>query len=347
MAESLYHPEKREDLIMTDILKSPVVTGVGGVIVGLLVGALLSLSTIDSKIGASIGSAMDDVTEAVAGDEAALSEVTERLAALEASVSENSGEVTALQETVSGYSSEFATLADRIPSDLGDGISNLETRIDTVAADLGRRMSETASEQTAALRGALRTQPTPAAAPEPAPADEAVSEAGAAMPPELRMADGTRGIGETFVLAEGAVRAFVRRIDADGGTALLSINGAATPLAVGEAVPVSHGSGASRLGLHSVSQDGVRIGSDCDVPTGDGALGTAYGPGELAMLGDGQLRVFVSGIFGDEARLAINGLETLRVRVGEARDVAVGEAKCLVNVNGIRGNSVLLSGGCS
>ena len=43
---------------MSEILKNPVVTGVGGGIAGLLVGSLLSLSTIESKVGSSMGRAM-------------------------------------------------------------------------------------------------------------------------------------------------------------------------------------------------------------------------------------------------------------------------------------------------
>ena len=101
-----------------------------------------------------------------------------------------------------------------------------------------------------------------------------------------------------------------------------------------------HEAGACRLALGEVGADGVRISSDCDMPAGEG---TAYGPGEMASLGDGQLRVFVSGILGDAARLAINGLETQSLRVGESHSVE----NCTVSVTGIRGNRVLLDGGCS
>ncbi|MGM0661836.1 MAG: hypothetical protein ACQEUH_11755 [Pseudomonadota bacterium] len=332
---------------MSDVLKNPVVTGVGGVIGGLLVGSLLSLSTIDSKIGASIEDTMEDMAEALAGDEDARSDMTARLAALEEAVSETGSEVATVGEAVSGNAGEVASVGAQIRGDLDERISAIETRIDDMSADLGNEMSQAMSEQTENLRAALQTRPAAAAQPDPEEAAAPVSEAPEALSSELRMTGETRGVGETFVLADGAVRAFVQRFDAEGGTALLSVNRAATPLAVGESVVVPHGGGACRVGLAGVTGDGVRIGSDCDVPAGDAALGAAYLPGELAMLGDGQLRVFVSGIFGDEARLAINGLETLRMRVGEAREVAVGEAGCVVHVNGIRGNSVMLTGDCA
>lgn len=302
---------------MSEILKNPVVTGVGGGIAGLLVGSLLSLSTIESKVGSGLGRAMEDLSEVVEGDDAALSEVSERLAALEESVSGNAGAVA---------------------SDLGERIAALEARIDTVAEDIGSQISETAEAQAEAVRGALKAQPD--AAPEPEAEAAAVSAPQAETPEGLAMVAGARGVGETFVLAGGAVRAFVQRVDAEAGTALLSVNGAAAQLSPGEAITVRHDAGACRLALSEVGADGVRISSDCDMPAGEGA---AYGPGEMASLGDGQLRVFVSGILGDTARLAINGLDTQSLRVGESHSVE----NCTVSVTGIRGNRVLLDGGCS
>lgn len=313
---------------MSEILKNPVVTGVGGGIAGLLVGALLSLSTIESKVGSSMGRAMEDLSAVVQGDDAALSEVTERLAALE--------------ESVSGSADAVSGLGEQVAGDLGQRIAALEARIDTVAEDIGSQISRTAEAQAEAVRGALEAQPA-AAAPQPEAQAEQESAPQTAMPEGLAMMAGARGVGETFVLAGGAVRAFVQRVDAQGGTALLSVNGAATQLSPGETVTVRHEAGACRLALGELGAQGVRISSDCDMPAGDGALGAAYGPGEMARLGDGKLRVFVSGILGDAARLAINGLETQRLRVGETHAVE----NCMVSVTGIRGNSVLLSGGCS
>ncbi|MEI4232136.1 hypothetical protein [Roseovarius sp. D22-M7] len=340
---------------MAEILKNPVVTGVGGAVAGLAVGALLSLSTIDAKIGASIDEAMDGIAALVAGEEAAMDGVTARLEALEEAVEVSSGAVAALDETVSDQAGAVATLAERMPGDLGADlgarISALEARIDTAAADLGSTIADTATAQTETLRAALQAQPAPAPAPETettsAETDGAEDASRVALPEGLRMEGEARGVGETFVLADGSVRAFVQRADAQAGRAQLSVNRVSSDLAVGETVVVSHAGGACRVGVAAVTGAGVRIGSDCNTPAEGAALGDAYAPGNLAMLADGQLRVFVSGIFGDEARLAINGLETRRVRVGDTQSVTMGEASCSVTVNGIRGNSVLLTGGCA
>lgn len=338
---------------MSYFLKNPVVTGVGGVIAGLAVGTLLSLATIDSKIGASIGSAMDDMADAMDGDGNALEEMTERLAAIEKKVSENGSEVAAVGETLSDNSGAVETVGAQIRDDLGDRISALEIWLDEAAADLAARMSETTAEQTEILRTALKAEPASAdvaaAAGDPENESESEIENGSrgALPEGLRMAGETRGIGETFVLADGAVRAFVQQADAQEGRARLSINRVSSDLAVGEGVVVPHSDGACRLGVAAVTGDGVAIGSDCDVPADDGTLGEAYTAGNLAMLADGKLRVFVSGIFGDEVRLALNGLETRRVRVGEPHDIEVEDTTCSVTVTGVRGNSVLLAGICS
>jgi hypothetical protein len=68
---------------MSDILKNPVAVGVGGGVVGLLLGSLLSLSAIDSKVRTGVERAMGPVTEAAQGDKDVLAGLSDRLAALE------------------------------------------------------------------------------------------------------------------------------------------------------------------------------------------------------------------------------------------------------------------------
>lgn len=291
---------------------------------------------------------MEGMAEAMEGDDTALSDMTERLGALEGMVSGASDEIAALGQMLSDNFGQVMTVCEQLRSDLDRRISSLEERIGEVAADLGSRMSETATEQTEALRAALQSQPAPAQSPtaeNEAPSDPEQAPR-AALPEGLHMAGEARGVGETFVLAGGAVRAFVQRADAGSGRAQLSVNRVATDLAVGETMVVPHATGACRLVVAAVTGDGVAIGSDCDVPAGDGTLGAAFVPGNVAMLADGKLRVFVSGIFGDEVRLAMNGLETQRVRVGEAHEVDVDDARCSVSVTGVRDNSVMLAGTC-
>jgi hypothetical protein len=314
---------------MSDILKNPVATGVGGGVVGLLLGVLLSLSAIDSKVRSGVERAIGPVAETMKGDDDALAGLSDRLAALESAVAERTGAAVAASEQAAGV--------------IGERLSALEERIEGVAGDLGARISETVTEQTAALRGALAERPAPAPAPAPETPPPAVPSAAISGLSEVGPA---RRVGETFVLAGGTVRAFVQRIDADSGAARLSINGESTDLSVGETAVVSHAGGACRVGLAGLGADGLRLVSDCD-GGGTAGCGSAHAAGETAILAEGALRVFVSGAVGDKARLAINGLTTELVGVGESRSVAVDGRTCTLRVTGIRGASVLLDASCS
>ncbi len=74
--------------------------------------------------------------------------------------------------------------------------------------------------------------------------------------------------------------------------------------------------------------------------------GSAAGPGEVLMLADGALRVFVSGVVDGKARLAVNGLSTQVVAVGDGVTTDVDGKSCTVSVTGIRDNRVGLTGDC-
>jgi hypothetical protein len=58
------------------------------------------------------------------------------------------------------------------------------------------------------------------------------------------------------------------------------------------------------------------------------------------------LRVFVSGVIGGDARLAMNGTDTQMVEVGESVEVASGDQNCTVTVTGVDGDMVGLQGSC-
>ena len=102
-------------------------------------------------------------------------------------------------------------------------------------------------------------------------------------------------------------------------------------------------SGACHIGVASVSADGVGVSSDCDTPLS----GPSYRAGQTAVLADGALRVFVSGVLNGEARLAVNGYTQKTVPPSGAHKLAIGEQSCNVTVTGIREGAVSLTGDCS
>ncbi len=73
-----------------------------------------------------------------------------------------------------------------------------------------------------------------------------------------------------------------------------------------------------------------------------------FRPGQTVRLADGALRVFVSGLASDgsAARIAVNGVATQSVGVGESVDVTVDDRDCTVTVTGVGDGMVGLEGSC-
>ncbi|WP_187429625.1 hypothetical protein ROLI_024630 [Roseobacter fucihabitans] len=288
----------------------------GGLVVGVLLAVAISESRANSKISAALERAQG--ASAVTLSEATQS-LNERIGTLEAGLAESTASAAASMEE------QLAALQQ-----------DVSTRFDAV--------SEAASAQAEAFQAAL-SGPTPAA-----------SDQTPAVPGDATIGMQTSGVlsvGETAIFAQGAVRAFVSGLDRDGGAARLSVNGVSKAVSLGETVAVS-GSDCS-IGITSLDSEGVIVGSDCGMAQ---AAATAplppapedgYGPGTMAMLADGALRVFVSGLAGDgsSARIAINGIETQTVAAGGSVEAMAGDQNCTVTVTGVGNGMVGLEGGCS
>ena len=81
-------------------------------------------------------------------------------------------------------------------------------------------------------------------------------------------------------------------------------------------------------------------------PAASAAPVEGFGPGETAVLSDGALRVFVSGVGDGSARLAVNGVQTVTVAVGEGVEATAGDKACTVTVEGIDRGRVALGYVC-
>jgi len=138
------------------------------------------------------------------------------------------------------------------------------------------------------------------------------------------------GAGQTAILADGAVRAFVSRVT--DTAAHVAINGLST---------VSIGEGRARMvvlddttclvSVDSVGERKAALSALCgdDMPEPSGVT-----VGSTAVLGDGAARVFVSsvGALGDTARVAINGLTAQTVEPGTMVEI---DRSCSVEIEGI------------
>ncbi|MBB5222081.1 hypothetical protein HNP73_002017 [Amaricoccus macauensis] len=293
-------------------------------LVGLLVG----------YIAGSGGPSLKEIDQAVSARlDAASKAEAERAAALDARVAELGTRVDAVSADVKSGADAVQGLGDR----LGGNLADLGTR-------LGDTVNAAGASSVAALQGGLeRLQQRLAAAPAANPAAD-VPQAGAAAPEghATGLPAGTAA-GETLALADAA-RVFVSRVDDAAGEALVYIDGEPMTLKVGETAPFQAGGEECQLTLAAVDRGHASLTGGCgsDLPKVEGTS-----PGAVAVLADGAVRVFVSAVDQQSARIAINGIATQEVAVGETVDVASGEKACRVTVTGVDRGHVTLDAACS
>ncbi|MGC9419753.1 MAG: hypothetical protein ACP5EN_12355, partial [Rhodovulum sp.] len=168
---------------------------------------------------------------------------------------------------------------------------------------------------------------------------------------------GGTGVGETAILADGAIRAFVSRVDEAGQTARLSINGALSEVAAGDTVAVAADGQDCSVTADAIGGGTVSLSATCSAagtepaPQDAGsqsaaaasAEGTMVAVGETALFGGGEVRVFVSRVAADAAVIAVNGLATTTLAVGGS--TPVGDT-CNVALAGTEGNAAALGYAC-
>ena len=149
-------------------------------------------------------------------------------------------------------------------------------------------------------------------------------------------------VGETASFGSGTLRVFLSAFDEAAGRARVAINGAQTR-ALELAVPVAVGDCA--VMLTGFAEGGARVAGECAAaaPQGSGE-GTAIKVGGTGALADGKLRVFLSGTDagGGTARVAVNGTETIELRMSEP----VQAGGCDVTLTGIGGGGATIDAGC-
>ncbi|MFZ5964544.1 hypothetical protein ACOXXX_16480 [Thalassococcus sp. BH17M4-6] len=283
-----------------------------------------------------------------------------------------SDKVTASTDAVSGMASgveeQFAALGDRL-SGLEDqmgaatdtsAMDDLRARLDTLASDLQSGMAEqtdAVASRIAALGDQIGAATSNAAADSGESASTATETPDETETTDTAQADGDAAlsVGQTVMLAEG-LRVFVSRITEDGARAV--VNGDVVMLETGGSTTVND----CEVTLDSVADRKAQFSANCDAASSGGGAessgetaaddgaddsadeGTRMG--EIALLGDGAARVFLSGIAADGStvRVAVNSLSVQRVAAGEA--IPVGEDGCSVTVDEIQASSVKFSYGC-
>ena len=351
---------------------APFLFGAGGIILGFIGGIAIGSATSGSRINEAVADALapgqQAAQQAASTQQEALAALSERIGALEARLAES-------------------TDSDDLAARLGE-------RMEAMKAEMASRMeamSDSAKTQADTLRSALSELS--------GGMQEAAQMAAAAVAAKAGGGSGGEAaggmtvteplaVGQTAIFADGAVRAFVARLDGQGGAVRLVVNGTTAELGSGGTARVPQGEGSCSVSVLGRIDGKVTLGSDCGSASeaeGDdaGAEGDAAGtgaetsgagagaeaagaagggeagsetaapengtrPGAVAVLADGKLRVFVSGVASDgsSARIAVNGVRTQTVEPGASVEVKAGDAACTLTVTGIGGGMVGLEASC-
>jgi hypothetical protein len=296
---------------------------------GLLIGAALAFA-----VGSSGRAALEaqlrqagDVASTVAGLETTLGALDARLARVE-------GALAALEPA---SAAALEGLAGRIDG-LGDELQG-------AVAGLGASVGERLSADIETLRAGLAQTAEPVAAAAPAAAGS-----GAPAPAAGPGAGEAVGIGATTSLAGGALRVFLSAADPAAGAARVAVNGLeTTALALDAPVDVD----GCRLTLTGFAPGGATLDAACDgggTAAAPAAAAAGPGPGQelrigaAAALGDGAVRVFLSGAdpAAGTARAAINGVAVTSLALGQP----VEAGPCAVTLTGFTPGGATVEAAC-
>jgi hypothetical protein len=312
-------------------LDKTVLAGAGGV----LAGALLTYA-----FGASTRADLSAQIERQAGQIAGFEAISEQVGVLD-------GKLDTFAASIA-ESTDPAVLE----AALTERIEGLGARIEGVGPQVGERLSG----DLAALRdriAALAERPAGAETEAPtAPATEtAAAEALPAPNPDGATGEGERiGIGQTAALADGGLRVFLSRINEADQSARIAINGQTTGIVVlGNALTAGECSvtltgieGREAIFDAACGEEAAAAATEAD--SGGAGDPDAIGIGQTVALGDGAVRVFLSGILpdGGGARVAINGQAIETLATGDS--TAAGD--CTVTLSGIDGRRASFAAEC-
>lgn len=318
--------------------------GVGAFIAGAILGLVVAP---DGTSVEDIEAALSDRFAAV---EAAASESgTASGAAVEQMIADMGARLTAIEDAIGADGSAQAEMMETLRGEIADQMSALSTQGDALAAEFAN-LGETLSEQDRAVMA-----PEPSDAAEEAASEAETAEAATETGTEAGASDNIDGDGGAFVgigagetqsFGDGALRVTVSRVDARANAARLSVNGQWLRMGVGDTVSVLGDAGLyCRLTLSGLMERQVSTIAACgdDLPEPEGAR-----PGELLLMADGAIRAFISGVAtdGQAARVALNGVGTEVLGLGESVDVEVDGAACTVTLEDIDRAHVALSTSC-
>lgn len=224
--------------------------GVGGVLIGLLGGAAIGGATSAGKMQRALDRALTPAAQAqqaeAAGTQEALATLEARLATLETAVAEAKVDPEALAASVTAGTEGLAAKLDDMQGALGAQI-----------ADAAKAQGETVKAAMAEVSAGLAESARIAAS-----AVVTSGEGAAALGDDATLSE-PLGVGQTAVFADGALRVFVSRLDADAGSARVSVNGQTVSLGIGGTAPVTVADAECSVSVMAMTAEGVTLGTDC------------------------------------------------------------------------------------
>ncbi len=332
-----------------------VIAGFAG-LVGLMLGIILAPSGPGTE---EIERALSGRFEAIGGrvDEAgqSVAALDERLVVLEAAAAERTQAMAAMSEDLAQrIDTAVLALDDRMVEINAASNAALETAI----RDLQDRIADAGAEGGESVAGADAGDGQAASAAAAGASGQAGSASGSGAPQAQIAAGMLYATGQTARAGDGALRAFVSRIDDASGSVVLSVNGTPTTLAAGQAVTEEVDGRACRVSLVGIRDRRAGLDAVCEEASagsqggsgdsGGDAVPDGIAPGSVALLGEGAVRVFVSSVASDgsSARIAINGVTTQQVAGDDRIELQVDGQTCAVTIGGIGGNRVGLDYSC-
>jgi hypothetical protein len=316
------------------------VWGAGGLVVGVLIGTLIGGGPSEKDVQYAVSKAIAKSQEAAAaGDKArteAMAAIQSQLESLQKSVSDSSG---AASDQASSMSDRLAALEKSVKDNAGAVSSDVGEKLAQLGAVVEKGLGETRDRVAALAAPKADSGATEETGAEPS------KPAAAAAAPSAAPADGL-GAGETRVLADGALRVFVSRVD--DGSAKLFVNGGSRTATAGESFAVETDGGSCTVKVGQIGGGKVEIGGQCGEPALPGTAPAEIKPGHATVLEDGRIKVFLSSVTPTgAARIAVNGLDTIDVDPGGRVDTnAPDGTPCHVMVDAVKDQTVSVSGTC-
>lgn len=322
-----------------------------GAVVGLIIGVLIGGGISENRVREAVADAMSGTqsvaNEAAERSSAAMSALGERIGALEAAVGESAGASADSGSAMAALEERLAALESAISETAGTASSSAE-ELKAQLAELGQSLEERLS-RTAERLAAIGSGDTGGSADGSAAESAAGSQAESAAASEGGDTSLPEGLtsGHTALLADGALRVFVSRVDDEGGTARLSVNGDLQTLSEGETVSVSTDDGSCAVTVDAIDRGHVSVSGSCGEAADPDSPPEGLTAGEAAVFEDGALRVFVSSVGSGTARLAVNGVEVVEVSTGESMEVEMPDGgACTVTVTTVDRGHVAVEGSC-